>query len=497
MKEIHVIGGGTVSYIRPHLVLAAPAYGKTVWQLMEAIQAVGLDQEKEFVAKAYTTRMAGDQYWGVAHRKGEPLRHFPEDEDYPGPRLETNEDVARLLSELTNDLSPKIIFLPVAMCDFEVERLHSNESDYGQGHPVGKNFPRLRTGKAVKTGQLMPKEMGGGPVTHPVKYMLDLKESEKIIRRIRKDRKDIFLVGFKTTTGETEQGQFEEGLKLVKTASCNLVLANDLTTRNNMIITPEQAAYSSMDRDDALYQLVDMAFSRSDGHFTRCIVADGQKVPWGSPEVPENLRMVVDWCIQQGAYKPFMGATVGHFAFKVDDKHFVTSIRKSNFNDIAKVGMVKVEAIDDTRVIAYGAKPSVGGQSQRIIFKEHPEADCIVHFHCPLKPGAADIPVREQWPHECGSHECGKNTSEGLKPFSLYEPSDFEVHRLKAVMLDRHGPNIVFSKKTDPKLIMAFIDRHWDLSRSTSFPDEGQEPVKKGMNRSLEEFLADPFEDGR
>ena len=25
------------------------------------------------------------------------------------------------------------------------------------------------------------------------------------------------------------------------------------------------------------------------------------------------------------------------------------------------------------------------GQSQRIIFKEHPELDCIVHFHCPVK----------------------------------------------------------------------------------------------------------------
>ncbi|MGK3945590.1 class II aldolase/adducin family protein, partial [Streptomyces caeruleatus] len=86
-----------------------------------------------------------------------------------------------------------------------------------------------------------------------------------------------------------------------------------------------------------------------------------------------------------GAYKPFNGVTVGHFACKVDDNTFLTSIRKTNFNDLSKVGMVKIVTDGPDTVLAYGAKPSVGGQSQRIIFKDHPNYDCVVHFHCPIK----------------------------------------------------------------------------------------------------------------
>lgn len=32
-KEIAIVGGGTVSYLRNHLALSAPAYGKTACQL--------------------------------------------------------------------------------------------------------------------------------------------------------------------------------------------------------------------------------------------------------------------------------------------------------------------------------------------------------------------------------------------------------------------------------------------------------------------------------
>ena len=35
MKNIHIIGGGTVNHIRPHLALSAPAYGGTARKLRE------------------------------------------------------------------------------------------------------------------------------------------------------------------------------------------------------------------------------------------------------------------------------------------------------------------------------------------------------------------------------------------------------------------------------------------------------------------------------
>lgn len=477
MKEIHIIGGGTLFHIRPHFALAAPAYGNTVWDLFNILQGT---PEFEGPVHLYTTKMAGNDYscYHVNGREGKLTDLLPYVEDNSHSKnLETNADVAKLIDTLVEDPAPKIIFMPVALCDFEVEHFHSNGNELSL--PVGKNQPRLKTGEVIKTGDVMPTSVGKVEFTKPLSYMIDLRDAEKVIKRVREKRKDIFLVGFKTTTGATPQEQFESGLSLLKKSSCNLVLANDIRTRLNMVVTPEQAPHMpTKDREQALDTLIHMALHRAEGHFTRSVVAEGKPVPWKANTeqlqlVPKTLQIVVDHCIKKGAYKPFLGATVGHFAFKVENNKFVTSRRGVDFNKLEEVGMVLVETLNDDRVIAYGGKPSVGGQSQRIIFNEHPDVDCIVHFHCPMKPGAR-IPVREQWPFECGSHECGKNTSDGLESFEMGR-FNHNVSKLVgrgdevyAVMLDKHGPNIVFNRNVNPNDVIQFIDENFDLSRSTS-----------------------------
>jgi len=439
-KPVHIIGGGTVFHIRPHLALSAPAYGKVVRDIEEALYQNNFDG----LVHSYTTKMAGNRHSIWSARTGR--------DDVEPKNLETNEDIAALLNELCTDPKPKVIILPAALCDFEVESIDGLWSMGEKLRDIGKAYSRLSSAH---------------------EYGLNLRPSEKVIQKVRRTRKDIFLVGFKTTTGATPEQQFDAGLNLVKKASCNLVLANDLETRMNMVVTPEQAPYyMTYDRRSAINGLVSMAVDRSKGHFTRSEVREGEPVTWTGETVPASLRTVVDHCIKRGAYKPFNGKTVGHFAFKVDNGVFVTSRRGVNFNELDKVGMVMVLAKGDDNVIAMGAKPSVGGQSQRIIFADHPDVDCIVHFHCPMKGDRhenlvrGDIPMRSQEAHECGSHECGKNTSDGLKVFDLYNGN--LKYPVKAVMLEKHGPNIVFNKNVDPKLVIDFIEKHWDLERQTS-----------------------------
>lgn len=449
MRQIHIIGGGTVAHIRPHLALAAPAYGKTVRDLMGILYQSDFDG----IVHGWATKMAGNYHKVWTARTG-----LDDDE---APNLETNEDIAALLDKLVAAPEPRMIFLPAALCDFEPTSIdYARDDGGGDSEPVGKEHPRLATSDGRRTLSLMP--------------------SDKVIQRVRKTRKDIFLVGFKTTTGAAPQEQFDAGLRLVKQASCNLVLANDLTTRLNMVITPEQAPYYvSTDRRHTLRQLVGMTLERSKGHFTRStVVPGGNPVTWRSDTVPTALRTVVDHCIKRGAYKPFLGKTVGHFAFKLDGHSFVTSKRGVDFNKLEEVGMVMVESTGTDHVIALGAKPSVGGMSQRIIFGNHPDLDCIVHFHCPMRKDALQTPtmakfdltpehieVRSQGPYECGSHECGQNTSDGLK-MVLVDGKGTPM--MKAVMLDKHGPNIVFNRNVNPAKVIDFIERHWDLDRSTS-----------------------------
>jgi len=416
-KNIHIFGGGTVSYIANHLALSAPAYGSTARRIAE------LCEERfggKLDVKLELTNMALGGH---------------------GP-LNTLEDIKGRIAELVDSPLTKIIFFSCAIVDYEPDFLHlfPKESYRQDRKCLGKYSTRLDS-------------------SHYPKIEICASKTEKIISSIRKDRKDIFLIGFKSTCGATNQEMYLKGLNLCKTSSCNLVLVNDASRRLNMILTPEEATYcETTDRDKAIEELVDMSFHRSHLTFTRSTVVEGTPVPWSDERVPSSLRIVVDFAIKGEAYKPFNGATVGHFACKISDTEFLTSIRKSNFKDLDKNGLVYVRTDGPDSVLAYGAKPSVGGQSQRIIFSEHPEADCVVHFHCPLKSGNYDnIPVISQRENECGSHQCGQRTSAGLKQFG----------NLKCVMLDNHGPNIVFNKDIDPIEVIDFIERNFDLSAKT------------------------------
>lgn len=404
--KIHIIGGGTLNHVRAHLALAAPAYGSTARKIASLLEETGET----------------------------PILHLTKMASAGQSKLETNDDIAALVKEITADPETKMVFFNVAMADYT-----------GQigDEPSGKYAARLKTRED----------------TAPV---INLQTAEKIIKEIRKTRKDIFLVGFKTTAGADQDEQYMQGLRLLKETSANLVLANDIKTRTNMVVTPEESRYYvTQDRNQALSGLVQIAQARAGLNFTRSsVVNDEPLVAWNSALVPNNLRSVVNHLITNGAYQPFRGKTAGHFAVRgARPNEFLTSIRKSDFNTLAQTGLVRVEAVGSESVIAHGAKPSVGGQSQRIIFKRYADLDSIVHFHGELKAQPKDdIPVRSQWEFECGSHECGQNTADGLKEV---RPGIF------AVMLDNHGPNIVFNKNTSAEAVIDFIEDNFALGQKT------------------------------
>ncbi len=417
-KRVIVIGGGTFSHVRTHLALATPAFGETAKALYEKCKKQFTNMDVELIL----TKMADSS-----------------------SNLVTNDDVSKLIDTLINDNSVKAIFFNVALCDYD-GCVYDDEIS-------GKYAKRLETSEGTKSLLLTP--------------------SDKIINKIRQVRKDIFVVGFKTTSDATPQEQFSKGLNLMKNSSANIVLANDVVTRNNFIITPEEGVYGKeMTRNECLDELVSIAYYRTHLTFTRSTVVSGNPVPWSDERVPSSLRTVINWCVEHNAYKEFNGATTGHFAVKLEYNKFLTSIRKTNFNDIENNGMVLVETDGNDNVIAYGSKPSVGGQSQRIIFDRYIDCNSIVHFHCPLLENHLDeIPVVSQREYECGSHQCGENTANGLGKFgSLY-----------CVMLDNHGPNIVFNDSIDPQEVIDFILNNFDLDKSTS----GFEKVYLGLTETI------------
>lgn len=437
MKKIHIIGGGTFTHVRSHLALAAPAFGTTAKDIYTVLNSRFLNTDTEVLL--HLTKMADSN-----------------------SNIVTNDDVASLIDQIVADPDSRAIIMSAALCDYDGmvegwQRCDPQPSwarkPMQQKGPVasGKYAPRLKTSEGVQNMVLTP--------------------ADKLIGRIRKERKDIFVVGFKTTSDASSDEQYVAGLNLLKKNSINLVLANDIVTRNNMVIAPEETRYyETTNRGDAILGLLKIFGARLDNTFTRSTVKEGNLYRFQTDlHIPDNLRQVVNYCVEHGAYKPVNGATAGHFAVRKDENTVLTSRRKTNYNEPGGLDLVEVEYDGLDKVIAYGAKPSVGGQSQRIVFDEHPDLDCIVHFHCPLRADApTKIPVAPQWINECGSHQCGQNTSRNLQqviPDGL-DPSQVQTP-VFAVMLDGHGPNIVFSKRTPAEKIIAFIDAHFDLSKKT------------------------------
>lgn len=475
---IYIIAGGTFVDVAPHFSFAARAYGSIGVKLYETLVDIIEEQGQEENIRVIPifTGMAGGQMMRLAHSgvtdaANDVSEGYRIVEKVLGGSISTNDDLAKVVAHL-RDQGPRAIILASAVCDFEPSGIEQRPDEDWMTSVLGdKAASKIRSvWRDVEqtfrdefgrnTERLKTRSTEGGPQP----YTLNIKPTRKLIADIRRGpnaRKDVFVVGFKTTAGATEDEQYFAGLNMLKSNSINLVLANDIDTKVNMVITPEEARYHVGPRETAIEGLCEMILSRSKLRFTRSEVvgSDSDLIKWEDERIPDNLRKVVDWCIEHGAYKPFRGKTVGHFAVKLGDNEFATSLRHTNFNtDLHERGMSRVITVDDTRVIAFGAKPSVGGQSQRAIFRDHPDTDCIVHFHCPPKPGSEIKRGVEQRPYECGSHECGENTSRNLRDYG---------DGIKAVYLEEHGPNIVFSKNTSPEVVIDFIARNFDLSDKT------------------------------
>ena len=414
--SIHVIGGGTFNHVRTHLSLATPAFGTLAKQIVEEI-----DGKTDLPVHLHMTRMAD-----------------------PTSSLETNQDVQDLVDSLCEDPETKMIFMTAAICDFD----GAVNEPFGVPVPSGKYAPRLKSSED---------------------HIMVLTRADKILGRIRSKhaknpRKDIFLVSCKTTDGISDQEMVLAGIRSMKESSCNLVLVNDVKRRKSCIVTPEQAVYSfSEDRRVVVRNLVDIALSRRTGRFVRTRVEEGSL--HALVRAPRTFREVVEYLVENGAFKDIVGngKTVGHFAHVPGGTYqgaLYSSRRHVDFTDRGGTDLVGVVESQEG-VVAYGAKPSAGVRSQMRLFKDHPQYNAVVHFHCPLRPGAS-ASIREQRNYECGSIECGLNTSNGIETVTLESG-----HRIGVVMLAQHGPNILFNTRTGPDEIVDFIHKTFDLSKHT------------------------------
>jgi Phosphopantothenoylcysteine synthetase/decarboxylase len=192
MHKVIVIGGGTFNHISCHLSLAAPAFGGTAKKLHSMFTDTGV-LESHLVL----TKMAD-----------------------PASNLVTNADVALYVEHMLKDKMVKVVIMNAAICDFEIEN------------------------------------PGEGRLSSSQDYGVTLKGIQgKILATIRKERPDIVVAGFKTTHGAKPAEQLAKAAQSMHNNGLDFVLANDVLTRNNILLTLALEVFQD-EREELLEQLV-------------------------------------------------------------------------------------------------------------------------------------------------------------------------------------------------------------------------------------------------
>lgn len=472
-KKIFILCGGTTNHVSPHFSFSAPAYGSVGLKIYNEL--IGLNKDRQIFHKSFVA-MESDRdlspYFSEYEIELIPtqmaLSVLPDEcllnyyyylKKAGLEKLETNKDLSKFVDYLISNPDTRCIIMAAAVCDFEPNCICEIEDGELKNAKVsfGKDKNRLSSDKF---------------------YSIDIKPSEKILPKIRQQRKDIFVVSFKTTAGVGRDETYKKGLLALKKNSSNLVFANDIQDKINMVVTPEEFPYEAPTRTEAVKKLCEITFKRLNLTFEdKTILKDDTRA---FPEelikegaIPQNWYDVMKYLFANNAFKPLPGTgkTSGHFGCRVDGKDYerITSERKINHNESFERGMIPVYSYKNGELIVGGAKPSVGEKTQELIYQElGDKIHSIVHFHCPLRnewPHTI-IPIREQLPYECGSRECAINSASGIlestKTFtSLVSPGIYAVH------LQNHGPNIAFHKDVPISELIKFIEKYWDLSNKT------------------------------
>ena len=196
MSKVVIYGGGTINHLRNHLGLCAFSRGTTARKLKQHLPYA--DMRLTFMGSETSN-------------------------------IVTNDDLEADLRTQLADPYVKYIIMSSAICDF-VGSIGGVES--------GSHARRLETSKGSTTIEIEP--------------------ACKLIGLIKSLRPDIYVVGFKTTTGEPWSRREAKAVQMVN-SGVDIVLVNDTVTRNNMLV--DEYGCEAAGRDNILESIANTIIS--------------------------------------------------------------------------------------------------------------------------------------------------------------------------------------------------------------------------------------------
>lgn len=175
--RVVIYGGGTITHVRNHLALCAPAYGAFA-KILEGV----FNQDRSYEVDLRLTRMAG------------------------GESIETNAQLADDVYELLRLDPPDVVVMNAAVCDYDGSI---------DGQPSGKYETRLRSRDGDQVMQMYP--------------------AGKIVPLIKQYAPETVVVAFKTTCDADRTLQRDTVMDAYAAGHADIIVGNDTVTRLNMV----------------------------------------------------------------------------------------------------------------------------------------------------------------------------------------------------------------------------------------------------------------------
>lgn len=154
---------------------------------------------------------------------------------FSGAAVTVIRDVAQLtetLDKLLRENSYDYVIHAMAVSDFTP---HSIGTAHGMAERLGRELYGLQLSEEALTARILSVLLGGGEwktggkISSQTPYlMMTLKQTPKVIGRIKAARPGVVLVGFKLLSGVSEGELISAGTGLMEKNGCDYVLANDL-----------------------------------------------------------------------------------------------------------------------------------------------------------------------------------------------------------------------------------------------------------------------------
>ena len=389
--------------------------------------------------------------------------------------VKDTEDLLNVVTDILVNNKIDIFIHSMAVADYTT----SYVIDFGKLQELVQNVEIKNLDNYIEECRLLSNSKISSDIEQPA---IILRQTPKIIKKIKEISPYTFLVGFKLLDNVSEQELFDIGFNLLRKNRCNLVLANDINkiregNHRGLLIYPEKTFDVIEGKDEIAHYIYKKSIERYNvGHPKSIQVSDDNKI---NEDVFHSFYGMGLFLNQNDFLprvvnhdRPDKEGTYGNMSAKVDNGFYMTCrnvdkarLKKSDLSFIENVEMVSEGSVYSNVYYNSNIKPSIDTTIHSEIYN-NTDWNNIVHIH--TNKIFLGVPLVENT-YPCGCSEECNAILEIIK----------KNNQVDVIQMKKHGL-IIMGKSFDAcaaKIIDLFANCPYIDYDSTKISDECLEHI--------------------